>query len=51
MSHPPRGEKGWPEKQVNDLLDQPSFSRGNYRRLVERLPAIIYTAELGAQGR
>jgi diguanylate cyclase (GGDEF)-like protein/PAS domain S-box-containing protein len=50
MSHAPR-EKGWPEEQVTELLDQLSSAGEDYRRLVERLPAIIYTAEMGERGR
>jgi diguanylate cyclase (GGDEF)-like protein/PAS domain S-box-containing protein len=45
------GDKGWPEEQVSELLDQLSSGGEDYRRLVERLPAIIYTAEMGEQGR
>ncbi len=44
-------DKGWPEKQVTELLDQLSSAGEDYRRLVERLPAIIYTAEMGEHGR
>jgi diguanylate cyclase (GGDEF)-like protein/PAS domain S-box-containing protein len=51
MSHPPRRERGWPEKQVTELIDQLSSAGEDYRRLVERLPAIIYTAEMGEHGR
>jgi diguanylate cyclase (GGDEF)-like protein/PAS domain S-box-containing protein len=43
--------KGWPEKQVTEFLDQLSTAGEDYRRLVERLPAIIYTAEMGEHGR
>jgi diguanylate cyclase (GGDEF)-like protein/PAS domain S-box-containing protein len=50
MPHAPR-DKGWPEKQVTEFLDQLSSAGGDYRRLVERLPAIIYTAEMGEHGR
>jgi len=41
----------WPDKQVNEFLDQISAGGENYRRLVERLPVIVYTAELGEHGR
>jgi len=44
-------DRGWPKKQVNEFLDQLSSAGADYRRLVERLPAIIYTAELGEHGR
>ena len=43
--------KGWPEKQVTEFIDQLSSAGEDYRRLVERLPAIIYTAEMGEHGR
>jgi len=42
---------GWPEKRVNEFLDQISEGGEDYRRLVERLPAIVYAAELGEEGR
>jgi diguanylate cyclase (GGDEF)-like protein/PAS domain S-box-containing protein len=41
----------WPDKQVNEFLDQISAGGGDYRRLVERLPAIVYASELGEHGR
>jgi diguanylate cyclase (GGDEF)-like protein/PAS domain S-box-containing protein len=41
----------WPEKQVDEFLDQISAGGRGYRRLVERLPAIVYAAELGESGR
>jgi diguanylate cyclase (GGDEF)-like protein/PAS domain S-box-containing protein len=41
----------WPEKRVNEFLDQISAGGEDYRRLVERLPAIVYAAELGENGR
>jgi diguanylate cyclase (GGDEF)-like protein/PAS domain S-box-containing protein len=41
---------GWPEKRVNEFLDQISEGGEDYRRLVERLPAIVYAAELGEHG-
>ncbi len=42
---------GWPEKRVSEFLDQISAGGEDYRRLVERLPAIVYAAELGESGR
>jgi diguanylate cyclase (GGDEF)-like protein/PAS domain S-box-containing protein len=45
-----RGD-GWPEKRVNEFLDQISEGGEDYRRLVERLPAIVYAADLGETGR
>jgi diguanylate cyclase (GGDEF)-like protein/PAS domain S-box-containing protein len=44
-------DRRWPEKQVTEFLDQISSGGEDYRRLVERLPAIIYTAEMGESGR
>ncbi len=44
-------EEGWPEEQVAEFLGQLSSAGRDYRRLVERLPAIIYTAEMGEHGR
>ena len=45
-----RGDS-WPEKRVNEFLDQISAGGEDYRRLVERLPAIVYASELGENGR
>jgi len=42
---------GWPKREVDQFLDQISAGGADYRRLVERLPAIVYTAELGENGR
>ena len=41
----------WPEKRVDEFLDQISAGGEGYRHLVERLPAIVYAAELGESGR
>jgi diguanylate cyclase (GGDEF)-like protein/PAS domain S-box-containing protein len=45
-----RGD-GWPEERVNEFLDQISTAGEDYRRLVERLPAIVYSCEMGERGR
>jgi diguanylate cyclase (GGDEF)-like protein/PAS domain S-box-containing protein len=45
------GGGSWPEKRVNEFLDQISSGGEDYRRLVERLPAIVYASELGEHGR
>ena len=50
MAPTPR-DKGWHDSQVTEFIDQMSSAGGDYRRLVERLPAIIYTSELGEHGR
>jgi len=42
---------GWPEERVTEFLDEISSAGDDYRRLVERLPAIVYSCELGEQGR
>ncbi len=41
----------WPEKRVDEFLDQISAGGEGYRHLVERLPAIVYASELGESGR
>jgi len=45
-----RGD-GWPEERVTEFLDEISSAGDDYRRLVERLPAIVYSCELGERGR
>ena len=45
------GDRTWPEREVDEFLDQISAGGQDYRRLVERLPVIVYAAELGEQGR
>jgi diguanylate cyclase (GGDEF)-like protein/PAS domain S-box-containing protein len=45
------GGRGWPDEQVTEFLGQISSGGEDYRRLVERLPAIVYTSELGEHGR
>ncbi len=42
---------GWPEERVTEFLDEISQAGDDYRRLVERLPAIVYSCELGERGR
>ena len=51
MPPQPSPKRGWPEETVSEFIDQLSSAGEDYRRLVERLPAIIYTAELGEHGR
>jgi len=41
---------GWPDDRVSEFLSQISAAGEDYRRLVERLPAIVYACELGEQG-
>jgi diguanylate cyclase (GGDEF)-like protein/PAS domain S-box-containing protein len=42
---------GWPEERVTEFLDEISSAGEDYRRLVERLPAIVYSGEVGERGR
>jgi len=45
-----RGD-GWTEERVREFLEEISSAGDKYRRLVERLPAIVYSCELGEHGR
>jgi diguanylate cyclase (GGDEF)-like protein/PAS domain S-box-containing protein len=45
-----KGE-GWPDERVTEFLDEISSAGEDYRRLVERLPAIVYSCERGERGR
>jgi diguanylate cyclase (GGDEF)-like protein/PAS domain S-box-containing protein len=44
-------DRNWPEHEVKRFLDQLAAGGHDFRRLVEQLPVIVYTAELGEQGR
>jgi diguanylate cyclase (GGDEF)-like protein/PAS domain S-box-containing protein len=44
-------ERNWPDHEVDEFLDQIAAGGQDYRRLVERLPVIVYAAELGEHGR
>ncbi|MGV1048948.1 MAG: bifunctional diguanylate cyclase/phosphodiesterase [Solirubrobacterales bacterium] len=46
-----RGDRNWPEHAVDEFLDQIAAGGQDYRRLVERLPVIVYAAELGEHGK
>jgi diguanylate cyclase (GGDEF)-like protein/PAS domain S-box-containing protein len=46
-----KGDRNWPEHAVDEFLDQISAGGQDYRRLVERLPVIVYAAELGEHGK
>jgi diguanylate cyclase (GGDEF)-like protein/PAS domain S-box-containing protein len=48
---PAKGDRNWPDHEVNEFLDQISAGGQDYQRLVERLPVIVYTAEVGEYGR
>jgi diguanylate cyclase (GGDEF)-like protein/PAS domain S-box-containing protein len=47
---PAKGDRNWPDHEVSEFLDQITSGGQDYRRLVERLPVIVYTADLGEQG-
>ncbi|HEU4392196.1 MAG TPA: EAL domain-containing protein [Solirubrobacterales bacterium] len=48
---PAKGDKNWPDHEVSAFLDQITAGGQDYRRLVERLPVIVYSSELGEHGR
>jgi len=41
----------WPEEKIDELIDQIASGGEDYRALVERLPAVVYTSEMGEHGR
>jgi diguanylate cyclase (GGDEF)-like protein/PAS domain S-box-containing protein len=45
------GERNWSEQEVKRFLDQLAAGGHDFQRLVEQLPVIVYTAELGERGR
>jgi diguanylate cyclase (GGDEF)-like protein/PAS domain S-box-containing protein len=44
------GDRNWSKHEVKSFLDQLSSGGYDFRRLVEQLPVIVYTAELGERG-
>jgi diguanylate cyclase (GGDEF)-like protein/PAS domain S-box-containing protein len=44
-------DRNWPDHEVDEFLDQISGRGDDYRHLVERLPVIVYAAELGETGK
>jgi diguanylate cyclase (GGDEF)-like protein/PAS domain S-box-containing protein len=44
-------DRNWPEHEVKRFLDELAAGGQDFRRLVERLPVIVYAAELGEHGR
>ena len=46
-----RGDRNWPDHEVDEFLDQIAAGGEDYRRLVERLPVIVYAAEMGEKGK
>jgi diguanylate cyclase (GGDEF)-like protein/PAS domain S-box-containing protein len=47
---PGKADRNWPDHEVNEFVDQITAGGQDYRRLVERLPVIVYTSEMGEQG-
>jgi len=47
---PSKGDRNWPDHEVSEFLDQITAGGQDYRRLVERLPVIVYSSEIGEQG-
>jgi diguanylate cyclase (GGDEF)-like protein/PAS domain S-box-containing protein len=47
---PAKGDRNWPDHEVNEFLDQITAGGQDYRRLVERLPVIVYASEMGEHG-
>ncbi len=45
------GDRNWPDHEVDEFLVQISAAGDDYRHLVERLPVIVYAAELGELGK
>ncbi|HEV2791614.1 MAG TPA: EAL domain-containing protein [Solirubrobacterales bacterium] len=43
-------DRNWPEHEVKQFLDELAAGGHDYQSLVERLPVIVYTAELGEHG-
>ncbi|HET7508098.1 MAG TPA: PAS domain-containing protein, partial [Solirubrobacterales bacterium] len=44
-------DRNWPEHEVQRFVDELAAGGQDFRNLVERLPVIVYTAELGERGR
>jgi diguanylate cyclase (GGDEF)-like protein/PAS domain S-box-containing protein len=47
QGHP---DRNWPEHEIQRFVDELAAGGQDFRRLVERLPVIVYTAELGENG-
>jgi diguanylate cyclase (GGDEF)-like protein/PAS domain S-box-containing protein len=47
---PAPADRNWPEHEVKQFLDQLAAGGNDFQRLVEQLPVIVYTAELGENG-
>src|ERR1700749_4068953 len=48
---PTPADRNWPEHEIKRFLDELAAGGHDFRRLVEQLPVIVYTAELGEHGR
>jgi len=48
MHRPP--DRNWPEHEVQRFVNELATGGQDFRRLVERLPVVVYTAELGEHG-
>jgi diguanylate cyclase (GGDEF)-like protein/PAS domain S-box-containing protein len=44
-------DRNWPDHEVKRFLDQLAAGGQDFQRLVEQLPVIVYSAELGEKGR
>ena len=44
-------DRNWSEHEVRRFLDQLAAGGHDFQRLVEQLPVIVYSAELGERGR
>jgi diguanylate cyclase (GGDEF)-like protein/PAS domain S-box-containing protein len=44
-------DRNWSKDEVRGFLDQLAAGGHDFRRLIERLPVIVYAAELGERGR
>jgi diguanylate cyclase (GGDEF)-like protein/PAS domain S-box-containing protein len=47
---PGKGDRNWPDHEVDEFLDQITAAGQDYRRLVERLPVIVYSSAMGEHG-
>ncbi len=50
MAHAEPGES-WPDERVAEFVDHIASAGADFRRLVERVPAVLYACELGERGR
>jgi diguanylate cyclase (GGDEF)-like protein/PAS domain S-box-containing protein len=48
---PVPSDRNWPEHEVKRFVDQLAAGGQDFQRLVEQLPVIVYTAEMGEHGR